>query len=253
MRGLMRGLSLLGLLAVTLAIATMPTASARPEFARRESKACGYCHINPRGGGTRNQMGLRYARNEFSFPATKGNLNSFQRDKDRAAMVRARKMIDIDHTRAAVRELTRLLRSVKKDPSVRKLVADEIHALDVRGTEILGQARRMLRGKDREEGVELLVLLSFEYKDLDVHGEAIADLKELKRDKRLRDLVKKEEREAKARAIYLDAMLQKAEGQAKKAQKTFDKLLKSYPRSRAAEDFKNPPKDKKTEKKKKPG
>ena len=233
----MRGLLPIGFLALALAIAKAPAVSARPEFARRESKACGYCHINPRGGGARNQTGLAYARNEFSFPTTKGNLNSFQRAKDRAAMVRARKMIDIDHTRAAVRQLTKLLRSVKRDPSVAKLVADEIHGLDVRGTEILGQARRMLRGKDRDEGVELLVLLSVQYKDLDVHDEAMTDLKELKKEKELRDLIKKEGREAKARQVYLDGMLYRIEGNPGKARKTFEKLLKSYPRSRAAADL----------------
>ena len=70
-------------------------ADARPPFARREQKACGYCHINPRGGGARNQTGLLYARNEFSFPPRKGNLNTFTRAKDRAAMVRARKLMDV--------------------------------------------------------------------------------------------------------------------------------------------------------------
>ena len=54
----MRGLLPIGFLALALAIAKAPAVSARPEFARRESKACGYCHINPRGGGARNQTDL---------------------------------------------------------------------------------------------------------------------------------------------------------------------------------------------------
>ena len=50
-------------LAVILAGTPEPV-DARPEFARREGRACGYCHINPRGGGARNSRGLQYARNE---------------------------------------------------------------------------------------------------------------------------------------------------------------------------------------------
>ena len=83
-------------------------AAARPPFARREKKACGYCHINPRGGGARNRTGLLYARHEFSFPPRQANLGTFTRENDRAAMVRARKLIDIDHTLAAVRQLATL-------------------------------------------------------------------------------------------------------------------------------------------------
>jgi len=215
-----------------------PEAEARPPFARREEKACGYCHINPRGGGARNQTGLLYARNEFSFPPRKGNLNTFKREKDRAAMVRAKKLIDIDHTRAAVQQLTKLDRAVRKDAGLHKLVTDEIHGLDVRGTEILGQARRMLRGKEdeRKEALELLVMLTVEYKELEVAKDAAGDLRELKREKALRDLIQLEQREAKARLLYLDGKMHQVDGLEAKARRAFVKVVAAFPKTRAARD-----------------
>lgn len=227
------------LVASALLLAPHPReAEARPQFARREGKACGYCHINPRGGGARNQTGLLYARHDFSFPPRKGNLNTFTRAKDRAAMVRARRLIAVDHTRAAVHQLTKLERVVRKDPVLRKLVTDEIHGLDVRGTEILGQARRMLRGQEdeRKEAVELLVMLTAEYRDLDVAKDAAGDLRELKRDKELKDLIKREEREAKARLLYLDGRMHEVDGQAAKARRAFVRVVAAFPETRAAKD-----------------
>ena len=71
----MRPLLTLALLALVIVGVLRPRPSyGKPEFARREGRACGYCHINPRGGGTRNQTGLLYARNELKFLARPGNL-----------------------------------------------------------------------------------------------------------------------------------------------------------------------------------
>jgi hypothetical protein len=214
-------------------------AGARPPFARREKKACGYCHINPRGGGARNRMGLLYARHEFSFPPRRADLNSFTREKDRAAMVRARKLVDIDHIRAAVRQLVALRRAVRKDPGLLELVTDEIRSLDVRGTEILGQARRMLRGRGdaRKEAVELLVLLTVEYKELEVAKDAAADLRELGRQgKELRDVIRQEQREARARLLYLDGRMHQVNGLEARARRAFVKVAAKYPDTRAARD-----------------
>ncbi len=232
--------ALFALLAAAACLLPGPRAAeARPEFARRETKACGFCHINPRGGGPRNDNGLLYARNEFSFPVATGNLNSFRKEADRERMVYARKMVDLDHIPAAVDGLVRLSKVVK-DEGAKKLVEEEIHAIEVRGSKVLGQARLLLRGKPQEidEGVELIVLLVTEYKGLAIHDEALGDLKELRADKDLRDRVKREEGEAKARLLLLDATRQDADGGRDKAKATLEKLIKVAPSSRAAEDAK---------------
>ena len=210
-----------------------PEASARPQFARREGKACGYCHINPGGGGARNQRGLEYAKNEFSFPPRKGDLRSFTKERDRNAMLRANKLIDLDHTPAAVDQLRRLKRAVAKDEGARLLVEAKLHELDVRGNEILGQARRLLRGSGREEGVELIVLLTVEYKYLEVHVDAMSDLKELRQEKENKERIKKEQREARARLAYLQGVLATVDGKPDKARKSYENILKKYADTRA--------------------
>jgi glutathione peroxidase len=42
-------------------------AEAKPEFAKKEKKVCGYCHLNPAGGGARGFRGMYYARHNISF------------------------------------------------------------------------------------------------------------------------------------------------------------------------------------------
>ncbi|MHC4938441.1 MAG: hypothetical protein ACYTHK_05685 [Planctomycetota bacterium] len=224
------------LLCLPYLLIVTPQADARPEFARREQLACGFCHIQPRGGGPRNSNGLTYARNEFKFPKERGTLNSFPEGRQRDAMVRARKMLRINNVREAREELTRLSRQLKEGPA-RELVDAELHAIAVRGDEILGQARLLLRKrseKKRATGVELLYLLSSEYRGLPVRDKAAADLKELKKDKKLAELLKREEAEQKARLLLLEALAQQSDGKAKRAAKSLEKLEKKYPDSRAA-------------------
>lgn len=42
-------------------------AEARPEYAQKENKACGYCHLNAAGGGNRGFRGAFYGANNLSF------------------------------------------------------------------------------------------------------------------------------------------------------------------------------------------
>lgn len=48
-------------------IAGIFSAEARPEYAQKEGKQCGYCHLNPGGGGTRGFRGQFYGANNLSF------------------------------------------------------------------------------------------------------------------------------------------------------------------------------------------
>ena len=54
------------LLAATLLVAPR-SASALPAYAQKEGKPCGYCHVNPAGGGARNAKGKQYEANGHSF------------------------------------------------------------------------------------------------------------------------------------------------------------------------------------------
>src|SRR5436853_125311 len=54
---------------LTLAgLSLLATASqAKPEYARKENKACGYCHVKSDGGGPRNARGVYYAMHNHTF------------------------------------------------------------------------------------------------------------------------------------------------------------------------------------------
>ncbi len=57
-----------GMLVAAAAIVVAPQhASALPAYAAKEGKACGYCHVNPAGGGPRNAMGKKYEAGGHSF------------------------------------------------------------------------------------------------------------------------------------------------------------------------------------------
>jgi len=213
-------------------------ALARPEFARREEKQCGFCHVNPRGGGPRNQVGIAYARNDFRFPETTGDLRDFK-GKDRDAMTRVRMMLAVQHIPAALKQLRRLEKTVR-DEAAKRAVKAEIHGLDVKGTEILGRARLLLRKPDKtDEALQLLLLLDQDYKGLSVQEDAAADLKDLRADKSKRPMIKAEKTQQKARRLLLDARLLKREGQSRKARELLHRIVEKHPDTRAAEDAEN--------------
>ncbi len=63
MNRLVTGISLVSLIAVT----GLFEAQARPQYAQKEQKPCGFCHTNPGGGGSRNFRGGFYGANGLSF------------------------------------------------------------------------------------------------------------------------------------------------------------------------------------------
>jgi len=48
-------------------VAVPRSATALPAYAQKEGKACGYCHVNPAGGGPRNAKGKQYQANGHKF------------------------------------------------------------------------------------------------------------------------------------------------------------------------------------------
>jgi hypothetical protein len=55
-----------GVLLAALVAVPRP-ATALPAYAQKEGKACGYCHVNPAGGGARNAKGQQYEKNGHKF------------------------------------------------------------------------------------------------------------------------------------------------------------------------------------------
>lgn len=58
---------LTGLAALALTVPMAMQANAKPAFARKEKKTCGYCHVSPKGGGARGFRGIYYASKKLSF------------------------------------------------------------------------------------------------------------------------------------------------------------------------------------------
>ncbi len=48
-------------------VAAPRSATALPAYSQKEGKACGYCHVNPAGGGPRNAKGQQYEANGHKF------------------------------------------------------------------------------------------------------------------------------------------------------------------------------------------
>jgi hypothetical protein len=56
-----------GIIAGVALITAPQQAQAKPEYAAKEGKPCGYCHVNPAGGGARNAKGKEYEANGHTF------------------------------------------------------------------------------------------------------------------------------------------------------------------------------------------
>jgi hypothetical protein len=56
-----------GVIIATALVAAPQQAQAKPQYAAKEGKPCGYCHVNPAGGGPRNARGKRYQANGHKF------------------------------------------------------------------------------------------------------------------------------------------------------------------------------------------
>jgi hypothetical protein len=57
----------IGLFAVAALVVVPRSAEAKPEYAAKEGKPCGFCHKNPAGGGDRNATGQKYEANGHTF------------------------------------------------------------------------------------------------------------------------------------------------------------------------------------------
>jgi hypothetical protein len=56
-----------GLIAGAIVMLAPKGATALPAYSQKEGKACGYCHMNPAGGGPRNAKGKQYEVNGHKF------------------------------------------------------------------------------------------------------------------------------------------------------------------------------------------
>jgi len=58
---------LAALILIAGSIVAPRSATALPAYAQKEGKPCGFCHLNPAGGGERNARGKKYQANGHTF------------------------------------------------------------------------------------------------------------------------------------------------------------------------------------------
>jgi hypothetical protein len=56
-----------GIVSAVVLVGASQNAQALPAYAAKEGKPCGYCHVNPAGGGPRNARGKQYQANGHKF------------------------------------------------------------------------------------------------------------------------------------------------------------------------------------------
>ena len=58
----------MGMIVASAGLVVAPRhAAATPAYAAKEAKPCGYCHVNPAGGGPENDKGKEYQANGHKF------------------------------------------------------------------------------------------------------------------------------------------------------------------------------------------
>jgi hypothetical protein len=68
MKTVLVGSTVLAVFVLLASMVAVPrSASALPAYAAKEGKPCGYCHVNPAGGGPRNAKGKAYEANGHKF------------------------------------------------------------------------------------------------------------------------------------------------------------------------------------------
>lgn len=78
------GMGALGTLVLATIVLSPPPAHATKEFAKRENKDCGHCHVSDKGAGARNATGKEYEANGYRF-----GVKSWSSDANRDKYLRA--------------------------------------------------------------------------------------------------------------------------------------------------------------------
>lgn len=209
--------------------APVPAAHAKPEFAKKEGKACGFCHMNPKGGGALAAKGLEYKQNGLKFPVVGfGEDAAFTTEAAGKAFALVRKAIDVGHFADALRRIGEIRAKEKKGPGAQLLLNTETQ-LDNRGRDLLRVAKDAIQGGKVPEAAEALARVETEFRGREAGREAgkvRADFAKLPGAK---------EADAAAKAVqaqrmqWFDAQMREAEGKVPEALKLLTDLVGKHP------------------------
>ena len=202
-----------------LAGAPVPTAHAKPEFAKKEGKACGFCHVNPKGGGALAAKGAEYKQGGFKFAVQGfGEDSAFTTEAAGKAFALVRKAIDVGHFSDALRRIGELRSKEKKGPGAQLLLNTETQ-VDNRGRDLLRVAKDAIQGGKVPEAAEALARVEAEFRGREAGREAgkvRPDFNKLPGAKEADAAAKLLEAQ---RLAWFDAQMREAEGKAPEALK----------------------------------
>jgi hypothetical protein len=215
-----------------LAAAPPPAAEARPEYSRREGKACAFCHVNPRGGGDRNAVGMEYEKNGFKFPGAPkgyGEDDAFTTQANGTAFYFVREAIELGHYGDALRRLKLVQGKEKpKGPGAQKIL-NAYAQVDGRGRDLAKVARDALANGQVREAAENLARLENDFRG----REPAKEVGKLRTE--LLKLPGGKEADAAAKASHpqrlqwLDAQMKEVEGDVEGAKRMLGDLLAKHP------------------------
>jgi hypothetical protein len=226
--------------ALVAAALTASTASAKPEFSRREGKACAYCHVNARGGGDRNAKGMEYERNGFKFPDAKkgyGEDDLFATPANGTAFYFVREAIEIGHYADALARLKVLQGKERKGPAAQRIL-NTYGQIDQRGRDLVRAARDAIANGQVKEAAEAIVRVESAFRG----REPAKDLAKVRAE--LGKLPGGKEAEAAAKAAepqrtqWLTALMKEVEGDVAAARRLLEDLVEKHPQGSFAEKAK---------------
>src|SRR5262245_61455197 len=207
----------------------LPRAEAKPEYARKENKACGFCHVNPKGGGARNATGMDYEKNghKFSDPSGGGGFGedkAFASEANGKAFDLVRKAMEVGHWSDALRRIVAIKPKEKKGAGAQLLMNTEAQ-IDNRGRDLVKAAKDAIQAGKTQEAAEAIARIETEFRGREVAKEATrlrGDLVKLPGGKEADVAAKAVEAR---RLVYLDGLMKDAEGQRPAAVKAFQDLI----------------------------
>jgi hypothetical protein len=207
-------------------------AEAKPEYARKEGKACSFCHVNARGGGDRNAKGMEYERNGLKFPGAPtgyGEDDAFSSAANGTSFYYVREAIDLGHYSDALRRLKAVQgREKPKGPAAQKIL-NAYAQLDGRGRDLLKVARDAVANGQLKEAAEALARVENDFRGREPAKEVAKVRAEVLK------LPGGKEADAAAKAIqpqrllWLDALMKQVEGETEAAKRLLSDLLAKHP------------------------
>jgi hypothetical protein len=229
--------SLTALAVPVLAVAAVLCTSARdaqakPEFSKKEGKDCAYCHVNPKGGGARNEKGIEYQRNGFKFSAEGkgfGEDKAFKNEANAKVFEYVRAAIQLEHFSYALKRVAELrTKEPPKGSANAKLSAVE-STIDGKGRDLVKAAQEDVQGGKAAEAAVAVVRVEVEFRGRDVAKSVAKWRGEVAKLSGGKDALTKAAAEEPARIALLDAKMKAIEGDNAAAIKILEDLIAKAP------------------------